>query len=579
MAVKGAFTFVLHGHLPYVVAHGRWPHGMDWLNEAAAETYIPLLDAFWGLVEEGISPKVTMGLTPVLCEQLRHPDFVSEFKEYLAAKIKASERDEAEFAATGRQQLVPVARMWREFYSGILQRFEGVYGEDVVGAFARLQDGGHIEIITCAATHGYLPLLGEDTSVQAQIRAGVHTYRRHFGREPRGIWLPECAYRPRYRWRNPLDPEASPVLRKGVEEFLSEERLRYFIIDTPLLRGGRAIGVYIERFEALRELWRHFEAQYKPAEEDVEKSPYELYLVGSTPGRAPVAVFTRDPKTGLQVWSGEHGYPGDGWYLDFHKKHFPGGNRYWRVTSAKSDLADKQPYEPGMVESRLTENADHFTHLVVSTLQAEARAEGAGDKHILCAPYDAELFGHWWFEGPRWLVKVLRNIARSGEVELRTCAEHLERARPSTVISLPEGSWGQGGFHWIWLNDWTKWTWKHIYEAEARMRELASRYAESADERVQSILRQLARELLLLEASDWQFLISTWSARDYAELRVSVHYENFTRLARMLESYASGGHLEEGEWTFLGECEKRDAVFPDVDPRWWAKVDYPPGEE
>lgn len=565
---RGYFTFVLHSHIPYVIGHGSWPHGMDWLNEACAESYIPILNALNELVEEKISPKLTLGLTPVLTEMLADDRFRHSFVNYLEMKIRAASMDAVEFQRAGKAQLLNIAKFWERYYSSILDDFKFRHNSDLVVAFRRLQDEGHIEIITSAATHGYLPLLGEDTSVQGQVKVGVETYRRHFGRRPRGIWLPECAYRPGYLWSSPVDGRKSQ--RKGVEEFLSENELEYFIIDSHLLKGGKAIGVYLERFEALRKLWSQFEKQHPSREEDGEKerSPYEAYLVGSASEKKPVAIFTRDPKTGVQVWSGEWGYPGDGNYLDFHKKHFPGGHRYWRVTNPKADLADKQEYEPEKALERVPEHAGHFKNLVKSIL-AE-RMNDAGRDSIVVAPYDTELLGHWWFEGTRWLHDVLKFMANDKEIGLVTCSEFLDTAQPSTVVSLPEGSWGEGGFHWIWLNEWTKWTWSKVYDAEKEMRELAQEFGKN--EKVREILTQAARELLLLESSDWQFLITTWTARDYSEMRVSEHYQNFKMLANLVRKCAKDS-LGPEDWYFISDCKKKDSVFRDIDIGWWAGLE------
>ena len=575
----GHLTFVLHAHLPYVIAHGRWPHGMDWLNEAAAETYIPLLNTLWALVDEGISPRLTMGLTPVLCEQLCDGTFITEFQEYLEMKMEAAEQDERHFTNIGDEAMVRQATVWRDTYRGLRRDFTERYDLDIVGAFARLQDADHIELITCGATHGYFPLLSQDTSIQAQVRQGVRSHERHFGRPPRGMWLPECAYRPRYPWKPPVAGfTEEPYPRKGVEEFLSEEGIDYFIIDSHMLRGGRAIGVYIDRFEALQQLWGQFEKAYQPLPEDVTKSPYDVFLVSSKPeGQRPVAVFTRDPETGIQVWSGEWGYPGDGSYLDFHKKRFPGGLRYWKVTSASTDLADKEVYDHGAIEARVKENASHFVGLVKDIL-SKHHAE-TGRSGILAAPFDAELLGHWWFEGPRWLYYVLKWVAEDPQVELTTCGRYLDQYPAEMIVSLPEGSWGEGGFHWIWMNEWTEWSWRHIYEAEARMMELSRAYAGKTEEaQLQRVLKQAARELLLLQSSDWQFLISTWSARDYAELRLALHADDFNRLAEMAEALGRGEELSSGDEAFLGACEARDKLFDDIDPAWWARLDYPAEE-
>ncbi|MFQ5824768.1 MAG: glycoside hydrolase family 57 protein [bacterium] len=574
----GSFSFVLHSHLPYVIAHGKWPHGMDWLNEAAAETYIPILNVLNEMVEEGLQPKLTIGITPILTEQLADEAFKSEFLSYLQNKIEAAIEDLKQFEKYGQAHMVKLAKMWQDYYTKIKVDFEVKYHYDIVGAYRELLDDGYLDILTCGATHGYFPLLSQDISIQAQVKMAVKAHKRHYGRQPRGIWLPECAYRPRYKWAPPVESNVGtkPYPRKGVDEFLSENGLEYFIVDSHLLKGGKAIGVYIDRFDALKRLWAQYEKEfeYTTQEEDFEKTPYELYLVSSSPeGKKPVAIFTRDPKTGLQVWSGEHGYPGDGWYLDFHKKHFPGGHRYWRITSAKSDLADKEPYDPKIPPQRIKENADHFVWLVKTILRE--RYEATGSQGMLTAPFDAELFGHWWFEGPAFLKLVLSKMASDPEIELSTCTEVLDKKQPTQVISLPEGSWGEGGHHFIWLNENTSWTWKHIYNDELRMQKLAQALGGKKDGKLQDILKQAARELLLLQSSDWQFLISTWAARDYAELRFQKHDNDFNRLADMAEEYAKSGKLDDGSWKLLEDVKARDKIFPDIELDWFKGMEFP----
>jgi len=569
MSTIGYFTFVLHSHLPYVLSHGRWPHGMDWLNEAAAETYIPLLEALQRLADENLEVKITIGITPILAEQLRDRAFVYEFNSYLKNKIEASEKDILQFEKTNEQHMAELAGMWLDYYRRIHLLFSDRYDEDIVGAFAELQRKGIVEVITCAATHGYLPLLGYDRAVKAQVKMGIESYKRNFGCRPHGIWLPECAYRPAYDWRPPVEAaDASPmnVPRAGVEQVLAENDIEYFVVDSHLLEGGKAIGAYIDRFDALKRLWAQMERSTEI--EGSPKSPYGVYGVASHEGQRDIcSVLVRDPKTGLQVWSGEHGYPGDGNYLDFHKKHFPSGNRYWKVTSPKADLADKLPYYADDTEGRLQENADHFVSMVHDVLRQNY--EATGKPGLLCAPYDTELFGHWWFEGPRWIEKVLRGLAKSSEVKLTTGHEYIQANPPQQVVRLPEGSWGEGGFHFIWLNEWTDWTWKHIYAAESKMIDLAGRFAESGDNDLIRVLKQAAKELLLLESSDWQFLISTWAARDYAEMRLVEHQSDFNRLAGLVERLGNGEKLDDGDWLFIENCEERDNPFSDIDPSWW----------
>ncbi len=565
----GSFCLVLHSHLPWVLNHGVWPHGTSWVNEAAAETYIPLLQELYKLIDEGYHPKMTIGITPVLCEMLRHPSFIDDFLGYLDEKIHAALFDNQDFTENKYEMgRIRLTKWWEEFYDRVKDDFIHRFNKDIVGAFKKLQDQELIDIITCGATHCYSPLLSKDTSIDAQFKTAVDNYKRHFGIAPSGVWLPECAYRPGYRWKNPISGEE--FNRPGIEYFLAKNGLRYFFIDTALLLGGKSQGVYAARFPLLKELWKQFADQYEEIPVSFEKSQYEAYLVStdlSTP--APVGFFTRDEKTGIVVWSGEHGYPGCAEYLDFHKKHYPGGLRYWKVTGAKIDLGKKMLYWPDDVPGKLDENASHYINLAKDILR-EYR-EKYNNNGIIVAPYDCELFGHWWFEGNWWLARVLRWMEDDPEIELTNTRMYIDQNPPNKVVSIIEGSWGQASSHWVWLNEWTIWTWKLVYEVEEKTENIMKKHGRTEDENLKKILKQLARESLLLQSSDWQFLITTWSARDYAENRVSLHYENYSRLYKMAEKYANGEYVEEGEWHFLGSLEVNDGIFPDIDLEPFAK--------
>ncbi len=566
--MKGYVNIVLHGHLPFVINHGKWPHGSDWLFEASAETYLPLIQTLRTFEQDGSGARFTMGITPILMEQLSAKEFKPDFENYLDQKIEAAKIDIEQFKREGDTEREGLSKMWIDYYSNAKRLFDEIDG-DIVKEFVRHHKGHRCEITTCGATHGYMPLLATDESVRAQIQMAKRTYRRHVGEDPKGIWLPEAAYRPSYQWKRPAGPDKPAYNRKGVEELLYEAGIKYFFVDTHLLRGGEAVGVYIDRFEALKNLWAQFESGYTKKEEIKDRTPYKPYLTSSTGGSSAVTFYTRDPETGIQVWSGEHGYPGNGAYLDFHKKHFPGGHRYWRVTNVKADLADKKIYDPKVIEKILEDQAYHFVGMVDGILDGYKAKNPDSRPGIVTAPFDAELFGHWWFEGPRWLTKVLEKAALNPDVHPVTGWEFLQENPPGQVVQLPEGSWGQGGFHYIWLNNWTKWTWEHIYDDEDRMVEFAKRFRGKADHNMTRLLNQLGRELLLLESSDWQFLISTWSARDYAENRIVFHHDQFRKIARLIEIYDETGKLSDHDWQYIKDIEEQDSPFPDIDFLLW----------
>jgi len=240
------------------------------------------------------------------------------------------------------------------------------------------------------------------------------------------------------------------------------------------------------------------------------------------------------------------------------------GLRYWRVTDRRLALGEKVAYDSIAAKERADAHADHFAALVVDTLREHQQT--TGHPGVVVAPFDTELFGHWWFEGPRWLEAVLRKL--EGQVEAATASSFLAEHPPRSTIRLPEGSWGQGGHHWVWLNDNTRWIWEEVYRAEDAFIE-ASRAIRGRKSPIASrILTQLARELLLLQASDWPFLITTVAAKDYAEARVKEHVGAFDRLRTMLER-ANGDGISRDEASWLAEIEKRDSPFPDLNPDSW----------
>lgn len=320
-----AFALVLHAHLPLVVNHGRWPHGSDWVCEATFECYLPLLETAHRLLADGISPRWTISVSPILAEQLASPDFQKELSAYHEARRQACADNRAQFEREGRHELARLTDLWEAFYERMWELHRRIAG-DIAGTLADLQRQGHVELLTCAATHGYLPLLSRDESIHLQLRTAVETHRRHFGQAPRGMWLPECAYRPRYEWTPPTG-RARPGdrrLRPGLEELLAAHGLAYFVADAHLIAAGAPISPYRDYFTLDPGL-----TEARPeAPRGQRRSPYAPVTVAARGMAGRTAAFFRDPRTTFQVWSRDHGYPGDFAYLEFHKKHLPGGLRF-----------------------------------------------------------------------------------------------------------------------------------------------------------------------------------------------------------------------------------------------------------
>jgi 1,4-alpha-glucan branching enzyme len=564
----GSVVLMLHTHLPYVLHHGTWPHGSDWLCEAVAECYIPLLGVIEQLLAEGLVAPITLDISPVLCEQLEHPDFPALFEQYCTAHAELAREDERYFRRTeSNPHYQHLARMWHAWYRSRLEEFQERYHCSIVGSLRRLQQAGAVEIMTCAATHGYLPLLGSDASVALQILLAKENYRKHFGTEPHGIWLPECGYRPAYPWRTYLGVEhfSTPHPRLGIEQFLARNGIDYFVTDEPLVR--RATPLAIAREDGT--LAPPIPSPLHP----FARTPLELYRVAShwETATESAAIFTRDQRIALQVWSAELGYPGDPNYLDFHKKHFHSALRYWRVTDNKADMRYKLLYVPQWAQQRASLHAFHYTQLIERSLAEYARTTGRAG--VLCLPFDTELFGHWWFEGPQFLYHLLRGLAHSPVARPQTARAAYQQHAPREIIQLPEGSWGRGNHHDVWIDPAVHWMWESIYRAERRWMLLAERMAaQQRTPTLDRILAQALRELLLLQASDWEFLVTTHSAADYAQMRFFFHHSDFERLCQMAEDYSPKRGLRRADRAFLVETEQRNALFPELRLDHWLQA-------
>lgn len=533
-----------------------WPHGEEWIHEAIADTYLPLLEALYDLAESGLDYRLTISVTPILVEQLADPLVAEHFIEYAAIRSAWACEDVERFEASGEGQLASLARFYHHRFARALTSFQDRFNSDLVAALRSLQEAGLVEISTSAATHGYLPLLSRDSSIYGQIRTGVESYRQHFGVDPAAIWLPECAYRPAY-----METEKGvDTVRPGLEEFLAGQQLSVFFSETHAVLGGKPVGKAAgDSIGPYGEVHRRYSIEQTTHDSAEKTTTFQPYWVGKAPGE--VAVLARNNDTGEQVWSASHGYPGDFWYREFHKKDGKSGLQYWRIGEAGLDLAYKPPYEPDRASEQVEKHAQHFCDLVVDLLTDYENTSGSSG--AISAAYDTELFGHWWFEGVTWLKSVLTRLSADERVELRTASGIIDSNHPTTVLQLPESSWGSGGGHFTWDNVDTRWMWPLIHEAEVRMEELV----EEADKSSAKFLMQAARELLLLQSSDWPFLVTTGQAKEYASERFSEHLDRFNSLADVIQQQQCH---EPESLLMLEQLEERDNPFASIDPEWFS---------
>lgn len=547
LAPRGDLLLFLHAHLPFV-RHPENPYHLEenWLYEAITATYLPLISGLRGLGREGLRPRLTLSLSPTLCTMLRDELLSRRYVAYLERLVQLGELElrRTSELPEGSLQQQELAR----FYLGRFLELRALYRElrgDVVGAFGELAERGGLELCTTAATHGYLPVMREPSARRAQLVVAVRAFRETFGRYPRGIWLPECGY------------------VEGLDEVLAELDLRYFFLDAHGLLYARP------------------------------RPPLGLHAPIFT--RAGVAAFGRDLESSKQVWSASEGYPADGVYRDFYRDigfdlpleqirpfiHPDGirvstGFKYHRVTGPRVDLRDKELYDPAAAIDRARAHARDFVDK--RRRQVEWLARRMDRRPVLVSPYDAELFGHWWFEGPEFLAEVMRLCSQpDSAVVCQTATGYLEDYPTNAVCEPAPSSWGEGGYSSVWIDRSNDWIYRHVHRAESDLRALAQRYrslpaAGSTDvpdaeaDLLRRALNQLARELLLSQASDWAFILKTGTAVPYAENRIKAHLGRFHRLLRDVE--AGPSQIHEGQ---LRHLEQLDNIFPNIDYRIYAE--------
>lgn len=521
---KGYLAIVLHAHLPFV----RHPEHEDfleedWLFEAITETYIPLIKVFDGLVRDGVDFRITISISPTLMSMFSDPHLQDKYLRHINKLIELSWKE------IDRTRWEPrfnkLAHMYHNSFLEARHIFVDQCKKDLNNAFKHFQDLGKLEVITCGATHGYLPLMEVErkASVRAQVKVAADLYQKVYGRKPLGMWLPECGYNP------------------GDEEALKEQGIKYFFVDT----HGILFGTPRPRFGV-----------------------FNPYLC-----RNGVAVFGRDMETSKAVWSAVEGYPGDYKYREFYRDigfdldydyikpyinpdgvRINTGIKYYKITGTSSN---KEPYIPEEARDKAADHAGNF--MFNREKQIEFLQGQMGDRlPILVSPYDAELYGHWWYEGPQWLDFLIRKIKYDQKtIALATPGDYLKFYKNFQVLAPAYSSWGWKGYSEVWLEGSNDWIYKHVHKMTERMVEVANANR-NAKGLLRRALNQMARELLLAQSSDWAFIMKTGSHVPYAVERLREHGEHFHELYEEVKE----GTLDE---SYIKECEFKYNIFPDID--------------
>lgn len=517
-------AIVLHAHLPFV-RHPEHPEFLeeDWLYEAISETYIPLIYVFEQLAEQGVRLRVTMDITPPLCEMLQDELLKERYTRHVERLVELTEREAVRTRGTAFEK---AAEAHYRHFKAARDLYVDVYRKDLIARFRGLQEYGVLEIATCCATHGFLPLISRVEAKRAQIQIAKRNYRKHFGSDPRGIWLAECGYVP------------------GDDALLAEADLRFFFVDAHAIMFG------------------------------APRPKFGIYAPAITPGGP--AALARDVTTGERVWSSQVGYPGDPYYREFYRDlgydldeelvtpylHSDGvrrniGVKYHRVTG-KVELHEKLPYDPDIATERAAVHAGDFLHHC--RMHAREVRDVIGRKPLIVSPYDAELYGHWWFEGPQFLRYLFQKAHYDqDEIRLVTPLEYFDEYPENQVLTPSQSTWGAEGYNRVWINSDTDWIYYHQHRAEDRMVEMARRVPDASGEQLR-VLNQMARELVLAQSSDWAFIITTGTMVQYAIKRFRDHIGRFTELYEM----ATSGRVD---FEKLARYESLDNIFAEIDYR------------
>ena len=520
---SGLLALVLHAHLPYV-RHPEHPRHLEehWLFEAITECYLPLLAVLRDAAERRTAFRLTVSLSPTLLSMLRDPMLQERYLDYLARLIRLCRREFSRLARDRGMRALADDHLQRLIH--LRDFFRDGLGGDLIAAWTELQDAGLVELMTSAATHGYLPLLrANPAGVRAQLRVGREGFRELTGRDADGVWLPECGYYP------------------GLEQEIAAAGFRYTVLDAHGIQQGwppPQMGVY---------------------------APLDA---------GGVAVFGRDPDSAQEVWSRESGYPGHPFYREYHRdlgleaepghladflppgvKVAPTGIKYFRVTGGDGP---KDLYEPAVALQQAVRDASRF---VSRRLQLLSRVPIGSCPPVITAAYDAELLGHWWYEGPAFLAALSREIDASSGLAAITLGAYLKRYGTAGDCRPAPSSWGERGYNAAWLRPETGWVHLWLHQASVELGELIGDLGQGAPTNKDlggRLLRQAARSLLLAQSSDWTFHMGRGGGADYSETRLRDQIARFSFLTDALRK----GVVPRDR---LATLEQMDNLFPDLD--------------
>lgn len=516
--MKGCLNLILQSHLPFV-RHPEYSSFLEenWFFEAMDESYLPLLRAFDSLSRDGIPFRLTLSLSPTLLsmmgDELLQDRYITHLKKMIALAEKEMERTE------GDEDFAPLAKMYYDLYTRNYDDFVTRYHQDVISRFSKYEKAGYLELITTCATNAYLPLYeSEPAVVKAQIGVAVNTFESCFGRTPRGFWLPDMGYFP------------------GLESYLKEAGLSYFFVSA----HGLLLGP--------------------------DKATCGVFSSYKTPNG--VHFFARDVDSGMTV----PGYAADPDYREFYRDvgfdlpfdyvrdYMPDkknrvftGIKYYAITGTE----EKRVYDIEAARKKVKEHAADFIR--ARSQRFEQLKTQMDREPVIVVPFDTELFGHGWFEGVQWIEEVFRQSDGNSVFSWGTSSDYIARNSETDTVSPVFSGWGNKGFSEVWFHEKNDWVFKPIFQAVEMMKDFVTRFPDESGLK-QKILNQAMREILLMQASDWPFILYNATDVTYAENRLKGHIDNFKRIYANLCS-----NEIDTEWVItLG---RKNNLFPDIDYR------------
>ncbi len=500
---KAQYFLILHAHLPFI-KHPEDENFLEelWFYEALSETYIPLLKFLQKIKKENLNFKINISLSPTLLSMLDDNLLKNRFISFLEKRIKLSEKEI--IRTKNNPKLNELAKFYYKFFSDTLKIYTDELQTNIIEKFKKFYQEDIIELFTTSATHAFLPFFEfQPDLVNAQIKIGLKTFQYYFGFSPEGIWIPECGY------------------YDGLDNILLKNNIKYTIVDSHAFLFG------------------------KP------KPITSIYLPVKT--QKGLTLFARDMNLSELIWNAQTGYPGNEYYREFHKDlsselsyeelkpcTHPAGFRmntsikYYRISDKNSD--NKKLYDIKKAQFQTKIDAEDY----ISKLKtiAEDLISYINIPPVIVTPFDAELFGHWWFEGIDFIYEFAKKLNNNTQLLCTSkLSDYIKKFPPVLNCEPSPSSWGLNGYNEMWLNNRTDWIYPLVHQTGDFYLNLISNISTSSLNKVQEkIILQMGKELLLAQSSDWPFIIRSQTTTKYATFRVKDHIANFYKLYNMYKT-------------------------------------------